>query len=699
MRPPKYLFPESNTIDNLPDSRVGLWIALAACLSLFLELMIIRFHSTSFHLFTYFKNVSLLSCFLGLGIGYSRGSKSPFLLTLALPLLGLQIILIQLLRHAIPEMNLLNPISEQLTMGILQADDVLKTVFAYLFLALVYFVNALCFIPFGQLVSRLMLRKQGLASYGWNLAGSVCGIVIFSVLSFMWTPPSVWLIFATLLLAAFFYKDLINFLLSILVCIVALLFLTSPPPPGQLNIYSPYQILTLAHFGGYPPTLLTGNAYYQKILNLSKDEIKKDPALKVWSGHYELPYFFKPEPENVLIVGSGAGNDVAAALRRGARQIDAVEIDPAILSIGKKYHPESPYQAGNVHAVVDDARTFIRHTDKRYDLIVYGLLDSHVLLSGRGGIRLDSYVYTTEAFREARKKLKEGGVICLTFAVLSQELGRKLFLMLQEAFDGSRPIVYRTAYDGGVAFLCGDKLAAAPLRSLSGFEEVTRVFADKKLRADKATDDWPFFYMPVRKYPLTYVAMVLILLALSGLFVYKSVPDLRGGFSAPCFFLGAGFMLLETKAITELALVYGSTWMVISAVITGILIMSFLANFLVMKRGEPGSIITYGLLSFSLIAGFGMTFLDLSVFPSWLSRIMATALLTLPLFFSGLAFSSELKKGVTASIAISSNLLGAMLGGFLEYNSMYFGYRALYLIALVAYGCAFLVSVRPSGLK
>jgi hypothetical protein len=71
-----------------------------------------------------------------------------------------------------------------------------------------------------------------------------------------------------------------------------------------------------------------------------------------------------------------------------------------------------------------------------------------------------------------------------------------------------------------------------------------------------------------------------------------------------------------------------------------------------------------------------------------------TGLLTLPLFFSGLAFSSELDKARSVGVAMASNLLGAMLGGFLEYNSMYFGFRSLYVLALVLYAIAFLTTLR-----
>jgi spermidine synthase len=44
----------------------------------------------------------------------------------------------------------------------------------------------------------------------------------------------------------------------------------------------------------------------------------------------------------VVIVGTGTGNDVAAALRAGVGEIDAVEIDPAIVSFGREHHPEDP---------------------------------------------------------------------------------------------------------------------------------------------------------------------------------------------------------------------------------------------------------------------------------------------------------------------------------------------------------------------
>jgi spermidine synthase len=436
------------------------------------------------------------------------------------------------------------------------------------------------------------------------------------------------------------------------------------------------------------------NVYYQRVLDLDRDSATADDSTAYWVNHYDLPYGFAERGAKVLIVGAGTGNDVAAAVRNGAGPIDAVEIDPAILEFGKELHPAAPYQAPNVTPVVADARAFIRRTDDRYDLIVYGLLDSHTLLSGLSGVRLDSYVYTVEAFREARERLNDDGLIVLTFSVIGPELGRKLYLMLEQAFDGEEPLVLSTEYDRGYTFLIGEQMQQRGLTAPAGLTDVTADFASAELAADISTDDWPFFYMPVRTYPASYIAMIVVLLLISLVFVRHLAPGGTGSWSAPCFFLGAGFMLIETKGITELALVYGSTWVVVGAVIAAILVMAFFANLVVIRWGAPRPAVTYGLLIGSLVFGVVVSRSAVAGLAPGLSQLVLTALLTLPLFFSGFAFSTELKRSASVAVALSSNLLGAMLGGFLEYNSMYFGFRSLYVLAIAMYLLAFVGSRR-----
>ncbi len=700
----KRLETHTDDIDAIPDSQIAFWIVLAAGLSLYMELMIIRLHSSFFQLFAFFKNVSLLSCFLGLGIGYARGSKRPLATPLVLPFLALQIVFMYLLRFSSLADYLQNPISEQLSLALNQMEDIGHTLLVYAFLTLFFAFNVLCFIPLGHLTSRLMMRKEKLASYSWNLIGSIAGILLFSFISFTWAPPIAWIVIAAMGLIVFFNRDTIGLLPSVISVIILVVLLSIPFYVNRFDVYSPYQIVTLYLTKHMSPRLKVNNTFSQNILNLSEKNIslnKSGPdSVEEWANIYNLPFLFKPKPKNVLIIGTGTGNDVAAAIRGGSEKIDAVEIDPIIVYFGKMLHPEAPYQSSNVNVIVNDARTFIRNIDKKYDLIVYGLLDAYSLLSGKGGIRLDSYIYTVEAFQECRKKLKEGGIMGISLPVAAPIIGQKLFLMLQEAFDGQSPIVYcgRSAYSTYCTFMVGEGLKKSTSVFQTSSKEMTAMFTNTnaKFRVDKSTDDWPFFYMPVKKFPLSYVVMLMILMVVSITLIRQLVSGSGGGFSIPCFFLGAGFMLVETKGITELALVYGSTWIVVSVVILFILIMAFLANLLVIRRGNPAPLITYGLLFISVFAGLGLTLTNLNSVTPWLSRIIMPIVLTIPLFFSGFAFSAELKKSDSVATALYSNLLGSMLGGFLEYNSMVFGFRSLYIFAFIMYGFAFWGSMRTN---
>ncbi len=151
-------------------------------------------------------------------------------------------------------------------------------------------------------------------------------------------------------------------------------------------------------------------------------------------------------------------------------------------------------------------------------------------------------------------------------------------------------------------------------------------------------------------------------------------------------------MLVETKGITELALVYGSTWFVVSIVIAFVLIMAYLANLLVINKIRIKLWLIYFSVLFSVFLGYIFTFIDHGTLSPIIQKILTPTMLTLPMFFSGLAFSKQLSTEKTISVALSSNILGAIFGGLLEYNAMYFGYRSLYVLGFLMYLSAFLFS-------
>jgi spermidine synthase len=523
-----------------------------------------------------------------------------------------------------------------------------------------------------------------------NLLGSLLGVLIMLGASFLWMPPVVWFGICFVALALFQERRPGTLVLACVSGLLCAMILSWPVNPLWDRIYSPYQLLELGSNDENGLTLIrAAGHYYQRIYDFSLN----NPRLENVRHYYDFPYQIKPKPARVAVVGAGTGNDVAAAVRAGAGHVEAIEIDPAILMTGQSRHPEKPYSNPRVHAVVNDARSFLRNTGQKFDLIAYGLLDSHTLLSQGSSVRLDSFVYTREGFREARERLQPDGMLSLSFAVLSDELGNKIYRMLQQAFDGRPPTCVQAGYDGAVVFLESNRpgwTLPPDLLARTRFSDATAHYANPELRSDISTDDWPFFYMPRRVYPTSYLILVVQILLLSFVVTRRFMtekPKLDAGHLA-FFFLGAGFMLIETKGITELGLTFGNTWQVIGIVIAGILLMAFLGNCAVQWLHIRRPLVPYLCLWATLAMGWAIV--GSGGFPSTTSgRIEAALVLTCPLFFSGIVFSTLLASKGEVSGMMAMNLLGATCGGLLEYNSMYFGFRFLYVLAMVCYAAAF----------
>ncbi len=692
--------------DNINKNDLYLNIIIATALSLFLELSIIRIQSSYLHFFSFLKNISLISCFLGLGIGYALKNKNLISLNWVFPLVSIQILILFFFSQTPISTILINPIAEQFTMGQDTARSLSHLSIIYLFIVFIFILNALCFVPIGHLISILMSKTDSLISYSFNLLGSLLGIVVFIFFSFLKTSPIIWIIFSLILFIIIISNYSKNFIISVLSVLFLTIILSISTKEDKETIYSPYQNISIKHLSSpiNPIIIQNGHLFYQTVLNLSDDLLftREKEILDIrikgpWVNKthekefYNLPYSIaKIKPKKTMIVGSGAGNDVASANRFKIGNITAVEIDPVIAKLGHKYHPEEPYQHENVKLIIDDARNYISNTEEKYDSIVYALLDSQTNLSSKGGIRLDSYVYTIEAFVEAKEKLNKNGYIFLSFFVQEKKLGQKIFKMLEVAFK-KKPIVLKSDVNDRYIFIASKNYKNFQFDHLKFFSKNT--FFDNNIsNVDLSTDDWPFLYMPEKVYPITYFCIVLILILSSMIFINKIFKLNRNNFSLTCFFLGAGFMLIETKSITEIAKYYGSTWLVTGFVIISILIMAFIANLLVIKKIKISISQIYFLLIISIIFGYFLFIKQYLLIDKNYIRYLVPIILSLPILFSGLAFSNELFKIKSVSKALSSNIIGAMFGGFLEYNSMYFGLSSLYIIACFLYLFAYFAS-------
>src|SRR6476619_1522629 len=166
---------------------------------------------------------------------------------------------------------------------------------------------------------------------------------------------------------------------------------------------------------------------------------------------YALPHLLnrdagRPAFSDVLIIGAGSGNDVSRALQWGAQHVDAVEIDPAINRLGRQYHPDHPYQDPRVEIHLDDGRNFLRSTTRKYDLIVYALVDSLVLHSGYSNIRLESFLFTRQAFEDVRRHLKPSGNFVIYNDFRQGWLAARLQQCLEEVVGAANPLVLTLPY-------------------------------------------------------------------------------------------------------------------------------------------------------------------------------------------------------------------------------------------------------------
>ena len=679
-------------LDTLDSRYIDAAIVVSTALSLFLELALIRWQSSVLEFLAFYKNFSLLACFAGLGLGYALAARDRIPLLMVVPLLGAQFCFFLFVRLEFSFLDSestafeVNPFREQLAMGMSRGNwfDALGL---FLLLSVIFLLTALTFVPIGQLCGRLMQRRKNLRAYGLNLIGSLLGVVMMLVASLLWTPPLVWfaLCFLGILLLHFRQPSpLVAGIVFSIICTIILAWW--PLGPLWSRVYSPYQLVEIGTDSTTGLTLIRASGhYYQHILDLSSHHRESSHD----RDYYDFPYKAHPVLNNVAIIGSGTGNDVAAAVRAGAGRVDAIEIDPVILLVGKERHPEKPYANPRVRPVNNDARSFLRGTEDKYDLIVYGLLDSHTLLSQGSSVRLDSFVYTIEGLREARNLLKPDGMISLSFTVLSEAMGRKIYLMMQQVFDGRAPLC--VASEGwNTTFLISNDPNWRPPANLMGanVKNVTAKYANSLVPASVSTDDWPFFYMPQRIYPISYLIMIALILVLSLLLVRNFVAETPRLGHLSFFFLGVGFMLVETKGITELGLSFGNSWEVVGIVFVGILTMAFLGNCLVQCLNIKRSAIAYLFLFAALAAGW-LSARSGGLASTPIGRLETVALLSLPLLFSGIVFSTLLSARAYVSGIMAINLLGAIAGGLLEYNSMYFGFQALYLMALVCYILAF----------
>ncbi len=666
------------TVDLLavvaPLRRPVIQLFLTSFLILFVELILIRWIPANVTHVGLFRNFLLMGSFLGIGAGILFG-RDPRRLPLS-PFAPLLVATVALVGTATLEVRIQSASESFLGIGV-QGGPIGSLVIALLVILSSILMAALA-IPLGSLLTSM----PPLRAYTVDICGSMVGISAFAILSSAGSPPAVWFGVAATVLGLRALGTGVTRWSALSGAFVVATIALSILQQSSTTSWSPYYRVSEQEIGS--TVVVSVNGVPHQILQRAADARKE--------GFYEQVYSWFPDRifERVLIVGAGTGTDVAVALAHGADQIDAVEIDPYILEIGIRKHPDRPYDDPRVTRIVDDGRAFLSRSHEDYDLVVFALPDSLTLVSTSAGVRLESFLFTDEAFRSVQDHLNDDGVFVLYNYYRDPWLVSKLSAMLYSTF-GDDVLVER--YQGTTAnaatFATGPGVAG---HDLVAAQDVSAIEGPAPRGA---TDDWPFLYLREPGLPGHYiVALAAVLvwgLLLVGRAAQRSGTSFRR-FSPHFFILGIAFLLLETRSIVTFSLLFGTTWLVNALVFFAVLASVLLAILVTRFLPRYQSRYLYVALIGSIVIAYLLPPASLLIEPPTLRYVAAAALAFAPIFFANLVFSYSFRDTRTADMAFASNLLGAMVGGAMEYLALIAGYQTLLLIVGALYIAAYLLA-------
>ncbi len=639
-------------------------LAFASFLMLFAELALIRWTAANNVYVTNATNFVLLASFLGIGIGFLNARSSRDFVRWS-PL-ALVLLVAFVLAFPVILATLSGPHPYQ---GLFGTQALPRPVS----LTVIFVLSAAVMAGFGQAVARLFVAFEPLTAYRLDVFGSIAGTAAFTLLSFLELPPVAWGVIAAGGLALLLGRSARWWQYAAAALVVIMLAVESAVPHQQ---WSPYYKISAEVSGKSPALYVSAN-------NIPYQAARSLAVLHQQKKFYFYPYqhVTRSSLKNVLIVGAGTGNDVAVALSEGAQHVDAVEIDPVLIKLGRSQHPNHPYDSPRVTMHNNDGRAFLQNTTKKYNLILFALPDSLTAVNGQSNLRLESYLLTLQSVRAARAHLAPGGTMSM-YNYYSNHLYNRYATTMLDAFGQAPCSQVGPPLGGRRLAVLTDKPAGEQVPNCTTVWRGTQVAP--------ATDDHPFPYLLHRTIPSAYVWMLALILVASALFVRIGGGSFRkmGGY-IDLAFMGAAFLLLETKNIVQFALLFGSTWLVNALVTVAILVAVYLAVETARHVRLPPPVVLYAALIASLVLTWLVPQADLVSLPIAARFLAGGALAFAPVFIANLIFAQRFSDVETTTTAFAANLLGAMVGGALEYLALITGYRFLLILVGVLYALAF----------
>ena len=404
------------------------------------------------------------------------------------------------------------------------------------------------------------------------------------------------------------------------------------------------------------------------------------------------------KPERVCIVGAGGGRDILSALKAGATDVDAVELNGHIvdaLSGPFREFSGDVYHLPGVHPTVGEGRSFLSHSRGGYDLIQISLIDSWAATAAGAFALSENYLYTVEALRLYLQKTSPTGIVSISRWMSGdrQLEGARLAELASRALglegiaDAAHHVVVFQAWDVGTFLISRAPFDDARLAKLDQIAEdrgfrrrwpvpkdtdhdtvVASVMSDgsgqyvkEGLDLSASTDDRPFFFQTVSlfgsvdpEYFATLsnnehsVAMLRVLLGMVSALTLvlfflpfafgrrlERSPELWYG-SAYFVCIGLGFMLVEVPWMQRFVLYLGHPSYASTVVLASLLL------------GAGSGSLTAGRLAVPRLKGWGLLVPVALLSVNWLLG---------PLFEATLGWSFAARVLVSGAVLVPAGFL------------------------------------------
>lgn len=400
------------------------------------------------------------------------------------------------------------------------------------------------------------------------------------------------------------------------------------------------------------------------------------------------PFQLAPQHPETLVIGSGGGSDVLVGLASGSRRVTVAEMNPLMLRFVRHYGAEAGnlYDHAQVETHLSEGRNFLAGTQRRFDVIFLGFVDSWAAVASGGLSLSENYLYTTDAFRAYLDHLTPDGLLTIlrwnsdvprlvsnAVAVLgAEEAARRIVVLIEREGKGGDPpqmafmLRARPFTEAETATIMSwpearpivvpGRVYAPPYDDLLlGRKTPAQYEADADKLVGPVSDDRPFYFAQYKPFGLPpamgravawLMAPVLALCLVFAVLGRPRAADRAAYAGSIVYFagLGLGFITVELALLQNLTLLLGHPIFTLSILLFTLLAAGGLGASFSPRFGARA--MCFCVAALGLVYAFALPSVVAPLLPLALAtRIAAAVVLVAPLGFAmGMPFPQGLSR-------------------------------------------------------